>query len=221
MSVEKYVYDLVKNNPKIKDFLKYTYQNLWGVFSKKKHSVLDEFFVRENSFFGFHDKSPWSMGNQSLLSHCFKGVGNEPCDKIDRVEICLFTGRNWVDKKVIGYTYAFNWQQGAQLQWLSENEILFNDFVDNSCVARIIDRSGTSLFNLPYSVGAVSPSSRKFAAYCFDAFGKAMPGYGYNFSSNNSCSTVRSLILMVGDIDNPENTMEIDCSALEESDFTG
>ena len=221
MNFEKKVYDIVKSNPRLKDFLKYSYQRFWSLVSKKQHQVLDDFLVREHSFFGFHDKSPWSSDNRYLLSHTFTGIGNESLENIESVDVCIFTGNSWLEKKIIGTTRAFNWQQGSQLQWLSDSEIIFNDFVDGKCVARIVNCEGQNLKNLRFSIGTISPVTRMYCGYCFETFGLAMSGYGYNFRLHNAESTITPLHLVLGNVDNPDSFKIIDCTKLDNSLFNG
>lgn len=192
--MEKLIYNLVKDRPWLKDHLKKIYQRVFSLAGRRHELVPTNMVIRPNCFFGFHDKSPWSADNSLLLAHQFRGVGNEPETASNALEIVVFSGGDWTESRTVAMTRAWNWQQGAQLQWVGDN-ILFNDFVDRQCRAVEIDTSGNRLRVLPYPVAAVSPGDRAMASFCFKHFGDVMPGYGYDFdgagaSSNNEPDTL-------------------------------
>ena len=186
--IESFVYNAVKRNTFIKNLLRDSYQLFFALAARKGYESKYKMVIRDNCFFGFHDKSPWSPDGRYLLGHSYLGKGNENCETIHSVEIVLFDGNEWTKKRNISSTGAFNWQQGSQLQWLSDNEVIFNDFEDGKCVSRIVDLNGEQISVLPYPVAALAPASRYFASICFYSFGNAMPGYGYNFSGGRNSS---------------------------------
>tara|TARA_R110000851_G_scaffold333510_1_gene514219 strand:- start:3416 stop:4636 length:1221 start_codon:yes stop_codon:yes gene_type:complete len=195
--LESYVYNFVKKNPAIKKFLRDIYQGFFSLLATKGFDSDYEVIIRNRCFFGFHDKSPWSPDGKYLLGHSHSGIGNEPCESIPFVEVSIFEGPNWTERKAISKTAAFNWQQGAQLQWLSNDEIIFNDFVDDLCVSRVVDASGKDISVYPFPVAALAPASRYFASICFASFGEAMPGYGYSFSGARRSGVPRGEIIIV------------------------
>lgn len=79
-------------------------------------------------------------------------------------------------------TRAWNWQQGAMLQWLgdgSKGKIIFNDRVDGRFVARILDvhtRRGSMLERPVY---AVNRAGTKAVSLNFARLQHQRPGYGY------------------------------------------
>jgi hypothetical protein len=213
-NIEKIIYNLVKKNEKLKNILKYIYQAGFSLISKKKHYAKFELSIRSKTFFGFHDKSPWSPSMNYLLGHSFEGVGNESINSIDKVDIALFDDKNWMRKKVIANTRSWNWQQGSQLQWIDENRIVFNDFVNEQCVGRIINKKGENLSYTSYSVGAISPKKNVYVSFCFKELGNAMPGYGYNFSKDNIQSNTPQLSLVIDKLQGHDESSAkfIDCS---------
>ncbi len=198
--IENFAYNSVKNRPFIKDRLKYLYQKIFSAAGKKKQEGVQQLLLRKNTFFGFHDKSPWSRDNKYLLAHRFAGTGNERETAAKPVEIVAFEGKNWIRPRLLGTTRAWNWQQGSQLQWCgNSNRILFNDFVKRECRAVEMDMGGNVVTIHPYPVAALSPDGKAMAAICFNTFGKAMPGYGYDFKGADAHSNVEPDQLVIFD----------------------
>jgi len=218
--IEIAIYNFIKNVPFLKDFVKYTYQLLLSLFVKKKHVSIDPIVTRRNAFFGFHDKSPWSPSGQMLLANIFSGKGNEPLAINTPQEIAIFSGQDWVEKRIIADTRAWNWQQGSQLQWLDDERLLFNDFLNKKCVARILGFDGKEKGNLPFPVGAVHTGTLMYASFCYETFGAAMPGYGYNFAANDASSGLKPMELVIGHIKNPGDFWSLDCNDLGTRDWS-
>lgn len=197
-SFERKIYDLVKDRPWLKDGLKKIYQGTFSMFGRAGERGYDKLTIRENCFFGFHDKSPWSADNQFLLAHQFEGTGNEPESAHQPLDIVKFSGENWEQPTTIGQTRAWNWQQGSQLQWRGQmTHIVFNDFVEGVCKAVEVNNQGEKIKVYDYPVAAISPDGETMAAYCFKTFGDAMPGYGYDFSGANARSNIQPDTLLV------------------------
>ncbi|MEK9657103.1 MAG: hypothetical protein VW378_01870 [bacterium] len=77
------------------------------------------------TFFGYYDHIPLNQTDEYCVFHQTEfDTSNKPKNK----------GINIMLKKMktnevfnIATSYAFNWQQGARLQWINENEIIFNN----------------------------------------------------------------------------------------------
>jgi hypothetical protein len=181
-SIERFVYDRVKNNPEIKQLLKFVYQATFSVQGRWREKRPDRMTIKRGAFFGFHDKSPWSDDNSLLIAHRTQGVGNENESELGRIDLMCFEGSDWTSEAKIGSTSAWNWQQGSQLQWLHPGgDVIFNDFVDGVNVARVVSKSGKERCVLDYPIGAVSSARNVVASFCFERFGRSMQGYGYDF----------------------------------------
>ena len=94
-------------------------------------------------FFGYYDKQPWDMSGDCILAHrtTFLDHFPNPDDRAEIGFISLEEGQRFV--KLIE-TAAWNWQQGAQLQWLANGHtdserIVFNDRQDDGLVGVILD----------------------------------------------------------------------------------
>ena len=81
---------------------------------------------KKNHFFGYYDKSPLNYSKNFILSHNVEHEGSS-IKKNHFAKICL-TNLNNYETKIISSTYAWNYQQGSQLQWISEDKFIFNSF---------------------------------------------------------------------------------------------
>lgn len=83
-------------------------------------------------FFGYYNKSNWGPGDGRVLSH---RVGMMAADLTPsmQAEIGYFDVDDGEEFHVLGQTAAWNWQMGAQLQWLGgAARIIYNVRTDHS-----------------------------------------------------------------------------------------
>jgi hypothetical protein len=112
-------------------------------------------------WFGYYYQSPISADGRWLLAHRAEFDGR-PVTAADNVEVGCFDLRDgaWL---LLGITRAFNWQQGAMLQWLGpdyKSRVIYNDQEDGHFVARIVDVTSGSRRTVPHAVYAVHPLGR-------------------------------------------------------------
>lgn len=89
----------------------------------------------------------------------FDGRNIEPSDQVEVGYFDMEDG-SW---HTLGVTQAFNWQQGAMLQWLGpdfQSRVIYNDQEGNQFVARVADLASGFRRTLPHAVYAVHPSGR-------------------------------------------------------------
>lgn len=207
--IEGFIYDRVKNNPELKQFLKFVYQATFSLQGRWRETRPERITVKRGAFFGFHDKSPWSNDNSLLLAHRTKGTGNEDEFELGRIDLMCFEGSDWTGEVTIGSTLAWNWQQGSQLQWLNPGgDIIFNDFVDGINVARVVSKSGKEERVLDYPIGAVSSARNVVASFCFERFGRSMPGYGYYFGERRVSPIKGDVFLVLNTNSDIQNLLE-------------
>lgn len=135
-------------------------------------------------FFGYYDRCPWSHDARWMLACHAEFMDRRPRPE-DILRIGLLDmsaddpASTWAQ---VASTTAWNWQQGAQLRWLSEREIIFNDR---------LERDGRSYFGAAI-VDAFSGARRELQSpiYAVSNDGKAITldfsraydiraGYGY------------------------------------------
>ena len=117
---------------------------------------------RERShFYGYYYHSPLSADGHHLLAHRV-GFDGRKVEASDHADVGYFDLRDgsW---HVLGTTKAFNWQQGATLQWLGpdfQSRIIYNDQEDDRFVSHIIEVSSRVQRTVPHAVYEVHPSGR-------------------------------------------------------------
>jgi hypothetical protein len=132
-------------------------------------------------FVGYYDKQPWSDDGTKLLAHrttfCdrFPSV-NDPCE-LGFIDLASRTFHP------VATTHAWNYQQGAHLQWITLDGtecLLFNDRADDgTIISRAVDLSGHEVRRYPVPVYAVS-ADRTFALTLdFARLTRLRPEYGY------------------------------------------
>lgn len=132
-------------------------------------------------FFGYYDKSPVDAASTRLLSHQVEFDWKRMPKAGDVV------GIGYWDLGGSGYTplaetRAYNWQQGAQLQWLGpgfSDEIIFNDCVDGEFVSRVVGMDGSVRRTLPRAVYTVDPDGSQAICVNYRRLFHTHKGYDY------------------------------------------
>jgi hypothetical protein len=177
--LELLVYNRVKTNPRLKRQIRDAYQRACDWIPVKRTASAYEIQVREGFFFGFHDKCPWSSDNTMLLAHRFDMPLRMPRAD-DTVEVGYFGGPGYSLFRSVAVTRAWNWHQGAMLQWVGESSnIIFNDFDGQQHIARIVDGGGKAVAIFPLPVAAVSPDGKLALSYNFARLRGSPFGYAY------------------------------------------
>lgn len=131
-------------------------------------------------WFGYYDKLQFDPGSRYVLSNRvdFEHRSPRADDVIQLGVIDTERGDRW---KTIGETRAWNWQQGAMLQWVpgSKREVVWNDRVDGRFVAKVHNVKSGQTRVLPAPIYTMSPDG-KWALYPdFRRLNDCRPGYGY------------------------------------------
>ena len=186
--IEKFVYDKVKQSPKLKKQIRNIYQSIFDFIPQpKKHSAYP-IIERKGYFFGFHDHTPFSHDNKRLLSNRAIGDFFMPLNK-EKLEVGFFEGEDHNKFVPVAKTNSWNWHMGCKLQWRGQsNEIVFNDYIDGQSVAKIINIEDGKESIIPDSISSISPNGKHAIGYSFSRVNKLMPGYGYlnKVSEDNS-----------------------------------
>jgi len=145
----------------------------------KRFASVYPIIAREGYWFGFHDKSPWSQDNSMLLGHKVIDELSIPSPN-DLLTVGYFSGKNCNHFKQLGKTHAWNWQQGAMLQWVGcTDNILFNDYDGEKHIARIIDINGKTIHIIQKPIAALSSDGQYGLTYDFARLRHCPHGYGY------------------------------------------
>lgn len=178
--IEKLVYNSIKNNPKVKSYIRDIYQLVMYCLPSKKIQTEFEIFTHPGYFFGFHDKVPFSADNRFLLAH--KLDRKYTLSNNSNISIGYFYDLKYNEFNELAKTNAWNYQQGSMLQWVGRsNNIIFNKYDENTQthIALIIDVKGNVIKRLPRAIGAIDPKGEYALSYSFERLRKGMPGYGY------------------------------------------
>ena len=135
-----------------------------------------------NHFFGYYDKSPWNKSGEFILSLETNLYDSQPGpEDIAKIGIIRVEDGKWTE---VASTKAWNWQQGAMLQWYPEDFerlVIFNDRNQSSFIARIIDvTSLNEVHRLPLPIYAIDPKARYALSLNFSRLHRTRPGYGYD-----------------------------------------
>lgn len=167
-------------HPRLKNVLKNIYQFAGGVIPARDQLPGGLITVRRGFFYGFHDLSPWSSDNSKLLAHRCEGIPHRALRPDDRVDVGFFEGSDLVDFVKLEDTSAFNWQEGARLQWVGpSNDIVNNVVEDARLMAERRDTTGRLINRYGVPVCTVSPDGRYGSSYNYARVGRYSLAYSY------------------------------------------
>ena len=88
--LESTIYNLVRKNPALKQFVRNMYQGIFDLLPRKKEYFASPYQYREGFFFGFHDVTPFSFDETKLLANQ---------NRLDCV--CLYLRKDWMSDILI------------------------------------------------------------------------------------------------------------------------
>ena len=131
-------------------------------------------------WFAYYDKWQFDPTDRYVLAH---EVGFEhrtpmPEDAVRVGMVDLKDNDRWID---LGESNAWNWQQGAMLQWLpgSKSEVIWNDRQGSEYVSHILDVKTGKKRTIGAPVYGISPDGKWAVSPDFRRLHKLRPGYGY------------------------------------------
>lgn len=136
-------------------------------------------------FFGYFDKSPWPPdGSDRLLLHRAPFEHRMPLAG-EPIEIGLLEQGHY---RALGTSTAWNFQQGAMLQWLpgTADTIVYNDMGGTDPVARRLDTRTGDIATLARPIAALSPTGREALSLNFGRINALKPEYGYAGALDNT-----------------------------------
>ncbi|WP_376691953.1 hypothetical protein [Wenzhouxiangella sp. EGI_FJ10409] len=177
--LERIVYNRVRHNPALKKRIRNLYQSAFDLLPTPASKSAYPIVRRPGHFFGFHDHTPFSHGNQRLLSCRFHIPLRMP-EPGEELTLGYFDGEEFTDFHPVTTTRAWLWHTGCKLQWRGDShEMVFNDHENRQNISRVVDsESGEGrAFDAP--IATVSPDGRWAIGYDFTRVQRYMPGYGY------------------------------------------
>ncbi len=180
--VESLIHRAIGDYPWLREPIVNAYQRVLAWVPRAEFLIDRNLIVRPGYFFGFHDKCPWPTDGKYLLAHKFDF--RAPIAKIESKPVTygIFEDGDLNSYRELGTTEAWNWQQGASLQWVAGTEHAFavNSIVDGKPLGEVRNENGKLLQSFPYHLASVCARGRFGVSYCFRRLGKGAPGYGYH-----------------------------------------
>jgi len=139
-------------------------------------------FGPRHHFFGYYEKTPWSRSGDMLLAH--QAPFNDRAPQADDAVTIGVIRRTAGDRfEPLATTRAWNWQQGAMLQWHPadpERLLLHNDHRDGQFVGVVRDTQGQEINLYDRPMYAIAPDGRQALSLNFARLATHRPGYGYD-----------------------------------------
>ncbi len=182
--IELYVYNFVRRNPKLKQFVRNLYQNLFDFLPRKKEFFFNKYQYKEDYFFGFHDVNPFSSDDTKLLA-CHNLFDLRMPYTGEGIEVGYFDFKDGVigDFHQIGISYAWNFHKGCRLQWLDDTKVIYNTMENNRIISKIVDVNSKEECIVNYPIDAIYKDATQTLAttFSYERLERCMPGYGYPY----------------------------------------
>jgi hypothetical protein len=183
MSILYSIATKLRKQPKLKRFLKNTYQIVGDIISDRQSSPASIQCVSDYKYehlFGYYDKSPWNRSGDKIIYLRVKDASSVTASDVP-AEI-IINNIKTDEETSLTKTNSWNVQQGCMLQWLGpdfETEILFNDFRRGKHCAIIfnVDTKEERIIDVP--VYSVSLDGKSALTLDFARLHTLRPGYGY------------------------------------------
>lgn len=183
--LETIVYNAVRKNPALKQFIRNCYQSVFDLLPRKKEFFSCKPDFREGYFFGFHDVSPLSEDGSKLLAMqpAFDLRMPKPDEPIE-IGYFEFNDGNLGNWTTVSKSCAWNYHKGCRLQWLDNNRLIFNSAINGQLCCVIVDVSSNSQKIVKHPIDALFKKDELEIAtsFSYERLERCMPGYGYPYS---------------------------------------
>lgn len=186
--IERFVYDIVKSNPEIKKQIRNIYQGVFDLMPRKKNYSVNPIILKEGCFYGFHEIQPFSEDNTKILANKlrYNEVRMPRNDDFIDVGYIKFDGNTLGDFVKLGETNAWNFHKGCRLQWINNDEVIYNCTSNDIMISKIVNIHSGDENIIPFPVDTVSPDGKYATSFSYERLEKHMPGYGYCHSDDYS-----------------------------------
>lgn len=178
--LERYIHSLVEHNPRLRLPLVNAYQRAMSLIPTRidKNPVTPN--VYENCFFGFHDKTPFSVGDRYILCHRLSDEQARKNSPFGSIQVGIID-RESSSFASLGETVCWNFQQGSSAQWQGEELVaVYNDVDDEgNPVAKRITVTGERLPPVNGHISHISVTGKYAVGYNFLSLNSTDPHYGY------------------------------------------
>lgn len=175
---------MVKENPKLKQELRNIYQLVFDIQPKKNNIFNYKYDFAENYFFGFHDIDPFSLEGTKLLANHTLLETSMPVETDELIIGFFEIEKNRLQSFIpIGSTFSWNFHKGCRLQWLNNNEIIYNNF-RKKLISEIINIKTKLKREISFPIDTVNNDGTFATSYSYQRLEHCMPGYGYIYADN-------------------------------------
>ena len=184
MSLEKlevWVHDHILKNDRIRKLAYGSYQRVLYVLSPKIKSegAIEQITPNDEYeyFFGYYDKCPWCENGKYILALRVKNASKE-ADSTQPADIVRIDTASKKPEE-LAVTHSWNVQQGCMAQWLSNEEIIYNDFRNGKYCSVILNICSKDERVIDMPIYAVSADRHTALSLDFSRLHRLRPGYGY------------------------------------------
>ena len=183
---ERVIAKVLSAFPGIKGRVKKQYQRINAFLYRKNYafnsnSAVNELPVNGETFYGYYDHSPESIDGRLILFHFLEGYSTallpDPTKPI-YVGVYDKEAQKVIYKKP---TSAYNWQQGARLQWLGHRQFIYNNYhKDKGYHSVLVQMEGDRFKETIVALPVYDSFRTDFALTLnFNRLNKMRPDYGY------------------------------------------
>lgn len=156
---EKSIASILSGLPGVKRNIKKLYTSVNYYINRKGYQFRSEYKIypilsddKNESFFGYYDKSPVNSSGKYIIFHETDGINTQTSSDPEKsLKIMIY---DIEDRKYdpIAETSAYNWQQGSKMMWLDENRFIFNDFNGSDYGSKIYDNQSKEFTLIDFPV---------------------------------------------------------------------
>jgi hypothetical protein len=132
----------------------------------------------QHHFFGYYDRFPWDVSGRYLLAQQSPFMDRRPA-LADELLIGLIDLHNNNRFEPLTSTRAWNWQQGCQLKWLNDQEIIYNDCDGERYISVIHNVKTGAQRALSQPQYSITPDGQYSITLNFSRAHDIRAGYGY------------------------------------------
>ncbi len=130
-------------------------------------------------FFGYYDKSPWSLDMKRAVFHRLSS-------KDSQAAIAIYDREQHISQ-IVGVSSTWNYQQGSMAQWVPGSDgrkVIFNDLVDGNLAARIISVEKGDETVISWPIQTLHPNGKEALSLNYKRL-ERVSEYGYSVVANN------------------------------------
>jgi hypothetical protein len=187
--LEKIIYDLVKGNPTLKFLFRNLYQSFFDLLPTEKNYFLNKPIVFKNSFYGFHDISPFHPNfNNIILSNRLTDEKLKIPDLGKELEVGYYhLANNVYSYRKLGVSKSWNFHKGCRLQWFNSDCLIYNSYEKGKLISILHNIQNNESQQFPYPIDSVCYGQGLVSTFSFERLEHFMPGYGYKGIKDNGC----------------------------------